>query len=135
MRDIIFKKVMGTNWNYYISGDVKIGKDCHIGVNVHFCAVNPNKFKTWKDDFNCPTEETIVIEDECFIGSNCVILSGVHVGKHTIIGAGSIVTCSFPNGYCVIAGNPARKIGELFTNDNGRDKTKRSEKGVSVSSH
>ena len=44
---------------------------------------------------------------------NSVILPGVTLGPHTIVGAGSVVTHSFPDGYCVIAGNPARLIRTL----------------------
>lgn len=32
------------------------------------------------------------------------------LGPHTVVGAGSVVTHSFPEGDCVIAGNPARVI-------------------------
>ena len=39
-----------------------------------------------------------------------IILPGVKLGPRTIVGAGSIVTKSFPEGFCVIAGNPARLI-------------------------
>jgi acetyltransferase-like isoleucine patch superfamily enzyme len=41
---------------------------------------------------------------------NAVILPGVTLGDHTIVGAGSVVTHSFPEGHCTIAGNPAKKI-------------------------
>lgn len=41
---------------------------------------------------------------------NSVILPGVVLGEHTVVGAGSIVTKSFSEGYCVIAGNPAKII-------------------------
>ena len=41
---------------------------------------------------------------------NSMILPGVTLGSHTVVGAGSVVTKSFPEGYCVIAGNPAKKI-------------------------
>lgn len=34
-------------------------------------------------------------------------------GDFTIVGAGSVVTKSFPNGYCVIGGNPAKLIKKL----------------------
>ena len=44
---------------------------------------------------------------------NSVILPGIVLGNHTIVGAGSIVTKSFPEGNCVIAGNPAKKIRDL----------------------
>jgi acetyltransferase-like isoleucine patch superfamily enzyme len=49
------------------------------------------------------------------MGMNSVILPGVVLGPHTIVGAGSVVTKSFVEGYSVIAGNPARinrKLGD-----------------------
>jgi acetyltransferase-like isoleucine patch superfamily enzyme len=48
-----------------------------------------------------------------WIGMNATILPGVELGDHTVVGAGSVVTRSFPEGYCVIAGNPARLVRHL----------------------
>lgn len=44
---------------------------------------------------------------------SAVILPGVTLGDFTIVGAGAIVAKSFEEGYCVIAGNPARIIKQL----------------------
>jgi acetyltransferase-like isoleucine patch superfamily enzyme len=41
------------------------------------------------------------------------ILPEVELGDFTIVGAGSVVTKSFSEGYCVIAGNPAKLIRKL----------------------
>jgi len=49
----------------------------------------------------------------CWLGMGCIILPGVELGDHTIVGAGAVVTKSFPDGYCVVAGNPAREIRKL----------------------
>jgi len=49
----------------------------------------------------------------CWIGMGAIILPGVVLGDFTIVGAGSIVTKSFPSGYCLIAGNPAKFIKSL----------------------
>ena len=44
---------------------------------------------------------------------NSVILPGVTLGPGTVVGAGSVVTHSFPEGHCVIAGVPAKLIRNL----------------------
>jgi acetyltransferase-like isoleucine patch superfamily enzyme len=43
------------------------------------------------------------------IGTNATILPGVHVGAHSIVGAGAVVTQNVPE-YSVVAGVPARVI-------------------------
>lgn len=45
----------------------------------------------------------------CFIGARSVILPGVTVGDHSIVGAGSVVTKDVPPN-CIAAGNPASVI-------------------------
>ena len=54
-----------------------------------------------------------VLGSYTWIGMNSVILPGVVLGKRTVVGAGSVVTKSFPEGFCIIAGNPARKVKDL----------------------
>jgi acetyltransferase-like isoleucine patch superfamily enzyme len=54
----------------------------------------------------------ITIADDVFVGVNAIIMPGVVVGSRVIIGAGSVVTRSIPDGW-VVAGVPARKIGEF----------------------
>lgn len=56
------------------------------------------------------TMADIHIGKRCWIGANAVILKGVTLGDDTIVGAGAIVTHSFPEGKCVLAGNPAKII-------------------------
>lgn len=51
----------------------------------------------------------IIIEDQCWLGFSCEILSGVHIGKHSIVGARAVVTKDIPP-YSVVAGNPARIV-------------------------
>lgn len=51
----------------------------------------------------------IVVEDQCWLGFSCEILSGVHIGKHSIVAARSVVTKDVP-AYSIVAGNPARII-------------------------
>lgn len=52
---------------------------------------------------------SIVIADDVWIGANASILAGVHIGMHSVVGAGSVVTKDVPP-YSVVAGNPAQVI-------------------------
>jgi len=54
----------------------------------------------------------VVIEDDVFIGMNCLVLKGVTLGRGCVVGAGSVVTRDVPPGM-VAAGNPAKVIGEV----------------------
>jgi acetyltransferase-like isoleucine patch superfamily enzyme len=49
----------------------------------------------------------VVIGYGADIGTNATILPGVHVGAHSIVGAGAVVTHDVPE-YAVVAGVPAR---------------------------
>lgn len=51
----------------------------------------------------------IEIGEEAFIGTRSIIMPGVHIGKHSVVGAGSVVTKDVPD-YTVVAGVPARTI-------------------------
>jgi len=53
------------------------------------------------------SSEPVVIGDNCWIGANAVILPGVRLGRHVVVGAGSVVTRSFDEGDVMIAGVPA----------------------------
>lgn len=57
-------------------------------------------------------KETI-IGDHCWIASNSLIMAGVVLGPRTVVAAGSVVTKSYPDGYCVVGGNPAKIIKEI----------------------
>jgi acetyltransferase-like isoleucine patch superfamily enzyme len=59
-----------------------------------------------------PQSDPVVIGDHVWIGSKAVILPGVRIGSHAVVGAGSIVTKDIPP-RCVAAGNPARVLRHL----------------------
>lgn len=53
-----------------------------------------------------------VIGDNVFIGTHSIVLMGSHIGADSIIGAGAVVSGTWPEG-SVIAGNPARLVCTL----------------------
>ena len=58
----------------------------------------------------------------CRIGMGSIIHPGVILGDFTTVASGSIVTKSFPNGYCVISGNPAIIVKDYSSNQKIKDK-------------
>ncbi len=51
----------------------------------------------------------VVIGRQTYLGANCVVVAGVTIGEHCVVGAGSIVTHDMPP-YTVCAGSPAVPI-------------------------
>ena len=54
----------------------------------------------------------VVIEDDVFIGMGVTVLKGSHLGRGCVVGAGSVVSGTFPPD-SVVAGNPARVVRSL----------------------
>ncbi len=51
------------------------------------------------------------IGDNTIVGIRSIVLPGVKIGNHVVIGAGSVVTKDIPD-HCIVAGNPAKIIRE-----------------------
>ncbi len=58
---------------------------------------------------------SIIIEDDVWTGTRCIILKGVHIGARSIIAAGSVVVKDIPAD-CVAGGNPCKVIKNLNEN-------------------
>ena len=88
---------------------IKIGEGTYLAGGIGIITANHNIYNLKE---HLPGKD-VVIGKNCWIGMNSVILPGVVLGDHTVVGAGSIVTKPFEDGYCVIAGNPAKVIRTL----------------------
>jgi hypothetical protein len=87
-------------------GIIRLGRGTYIAPNVGIITANHDP-SNLDQHFEA---EDVNIGDHCWIGMNSIILPGVTLGPRTVVGAGSIVTKSFPEGHCIIVGNPARLI-------------------------
>lgn len=85
---------------------ISIGKGTFIANNVGIITANHDI----SDPCRHLQAKPVKIGEKCWIGMNSVILPGVELGPHTTVGAGAVVTHSFPEGYCVIGGAPAHII-------------------------
>jgi acetyltransferase-like isoleucine patch superfamily enzyme len=56
-----------------------------------------------------PSRGGIVVEDDVWIGANCVLLDGARIGRGAVVGAGSVVRGELP-AYSISAGNPAKVV-------------------------
>ena len=91
---------------------IKIGDNCLIAANTQIFDGHGHdlSFNNTAGRISTKGEaKPIIIEDDVWIGINCIIVGGVTIGKGSIIGAGSIVTKSI-SPYVVAAGNPAKVI-------------------------
>lgn len=61
-------------------------------------------------------DKDVSIESDCWFGINVTILSGVTIGRGTVIAAGAVVIKSCPP-YCIIGGYPAKILKYRFTID------------------
>lgn len=81
------------------SGKIRIGCNVMIGPKCSLFAENHvfgDRNKTIKSQG--VKQKGISIGDDCWIGSNVIILDGVTIGNHVVIGAGSLVTRDIPDG-------------------------------------
>ena len=107
-RDISLGNDSDIGPNAYLHGTITIGDHVLMGRDVKIITSNhrsrdiniPIKHQGWTEP------RPVVIEDGVWIGSNVIILPGVHVGMGAILGAGAVIREDVP-AYAIMVGNPA----------------------------
>ncbi len=113
-------------------GEIQIGNSLHMNTNSCLAASNLGKIIIGDnvliaqnvvlrasnhcfDRVDLPINKQghkggeIIIEDDCWIGANVVVVPNVTIGRHRIVGAGAVVT-SDVTPYSIIGGVPAKLI-------------------------
>ncbi len=87
----------GQNTIIHGGGGVKIGKHVITGANCYIISSNHNyKSKELPIMLQGDERKGIIIEDNVWLGGAVIILDNVHIGKNSVIGAGTIVTKDIP---------------------------------------
>lgn len=94
----------------YVQGinKVYIGDHSIFAPGVKIISANHDKKDYHSHDKSI---SPIRIGKNCWLGANSVILPGVELGDNVIVGAGAVVTKSFPENV-ILAGVPAKIIGK-----------------------
>lgn len=90
------------------AGTVHFGDYVRLAPNVGILSANHDLYDQRK--YNAAP---IVIGDYSWIGMNSIVTAGVVLGPRTIVAAGAVVTKSFPDGFCILAGVPAKVVKYL----------------------
>ncbi|WP_367118968.1 DapH/DapD/GlmU-related protein [Methanoculleus sp.] len=101
---------IGFESNLTIEDRAAFGPNVTIVVTSH---PNNSRLRVLKDIY--PSFEmfgTVCIHHDAWVGAGVIILPGVTVGEHSIVGAGAVVTKDIPP-YTVVAGVPAKVIKKL----------------------
>jgi acetyltransferase-like isoleucine patch superfamily enzyme len=95
-------------------GGLKIGDHCSIATGVQITTHDTVRWAL--SGGKHPTEYAPVeIGRCCFIGTHAVIIKGVSIGQHSVIGAGAVVTKDVPP-FSIVGGVPGKIIGSVVLN-------------------
>ena len=97
---------IGPNFSLTGTGTITFGEHIAMGKECMFITQNHKYLAEGYKGFEV---KDIVVGNNVWFGHRVIVLPGVVIGNHTIIGAGSVVTKNVPD-YAIVAGNPARVI-------------------------
>jgi putative colanic acid biosynthesis acetyltransferase WcaF len=104
------RSCLGDRSNAYSLGKIVILEGATVAQEAYLC--------TGTHDFKDPSlqliTKPITIGKNSFIGARAMVLPGVRIGEQAIVGAMSVVSKDVPD-HQIVAGNPAKNIGERST--------------------
>ncbi|WEK03784.1 MAG: acyltransferase [Candidatus Devosia phytovorans] len=108
------RSVINSGCVLYTGHGISIGNSVLVAANCTFAPVNHNyasRSILISEQGFLPSKGGIVIEDDVWIGANCVLLDGAHIKRGAVVGAGSVVR-GILDAYGIYVGNPLRKVAE-----------------------
>lgn len=94
-------------------GPLTIGNHVILAQNIVLSGLNHRYEDTLMPiSLQGVSKNEIIIEDDSWIGANCVITAGVRIGRHAVVAAGSVVTKDVPP-FTIVGGCPAKVIKQI----------------------
>lgn len=100
------------------SGGLDVGSYCSISAGVHIYTHDTVKWALSGGRAG-PEHAPVRIGDCCFIGSHSVVLKGVTIGEHSVVGAHSLADRDVP-AFSVAVGTPCRIVGRVEIDADGQ---------------
>ena len=91
---------------------IVLGDNLLMGPGVGIFSSNHGMLKGQPMTFQKRKEASIVIGDDVWLGAHSVITAGTHIANGVIVAAGAVVTRSITQEGAIVAGIPAKIIGE-----------------------
>lgn len=95
---------------------IEIGEDCMVSNDVIFRTSDSHSIVD-KAGRRLNPGKNIRIGKHCWVGMRSVLMKGVELPDHVVIGAGTLLTKSFTQSGVVIAGQPVRIVKKNITWD------------------
>jgi acetyltransferase-like isoleucine patch superfamily enzyme len=89
------------------ASSIKVGKNVLIGANSTIVDNDFHSSDPSQRTLDAIPTKPIIIEDNVFLGFNCMVLKGVTIGENSVIGANSVVISNIPKNSIAI-GNPCK---------------------------
>lgn len=99
--------------------DAKFGNKIIVANAVAFIGRDDHRYDVvGKTIWDSPRGDTgkVVVEDDVWIGHGACLVSGITIGKGSVVGAGSVVVKDVPP-YAIVAGVPAKVVKKRFSED------------------
>ena len=97
--------------------DIRIGSNVYIGPRTIISTASHPVYAPVRVECY-GIHEPITIEDNVWIGAGCIILPGAHIGRNSVIAAGSIVVKKHPiPSDCIAYGNPCKVARQIQDSD------------------
>ena len=108
--------ITALNAKFICKGNCSIAEGLTVHTGNHARIVG--LFVTDITEANKPKgyDQDVIVEQDCWIGSNVTLLSGVTICRGTTVAAGAVVSKSMPP-YCICGGVPAKFIKFYWTID------------------